>query len=148
MTDGAALRHLWEIDLKGEPLPEGADDQAGITYLARLVRVVSIPAVDVTPDTVWLWSDLHVGDPGVLSRGLPYGTTEEMDDHPLDAWRRQVRRKTSSSRWVTSPIPPCGFPRRGPPRPVGAAQGSGRRWSDRAARCRAGQGVGLVRMLS
>ena len=56
------------------------------------MRGAAVPIVDAAPDTVWLWSDLHLGDPGVLRTGRrPFWTTGEMDDHLLDAWRRQVR---------------------------------------------------------
>ena len=90
MPDADAIRDLWEVDLKQEALP-GALDAAGVGRLAQLLRGASIPIVDAPAETVWIWSDLHLGDQALLAVGQrPSSTTLEMDDYLLEAWRRRV----------------------------------------------------------
>ena len=69
----------------------GALDAAGVGRLAQLLRGASIPIVDAPAETVWIWSDLHLGDQALLAVGQrPFSTTLEMDDYLLEAWRRRV----------------------------------------------------------
>ena len=88
--DPEAIRDLWEVDLEQEDL-SGALDAAGVGRLAQLLRGASIPIVDAPAETVWIWSDLHLGDQALLAVGQrPFSTTLEMDDYLLEAWRRRV----------------------------------------------------------
>ena len=49
------------------------------------------PIVDAPAETVWIWSDLPLGDQALLATGeRPFATAAEMDDHLLEAWRRRV----------------------------------------------------------
>ena len=49
------------------------------------------PIVDAPAETVWIWSDLPLGDQALLATGeRPFATVAEMDDHLLEAWRRRV----------------------------------------------------------
>ena len=76
MPDIEDLRDLWESDLELAGSDQGA-----------------IPIITTPPERTWVWSDLHLGDRGVLQAfDRPFRDVDQMDRHMLREWRRRVRR--------------------------------------------------------
>ena len=70
------LRDLWESDLQLAGSDQGP-----------------IPIITSPPERTWVWSDLHLGDRGVLQAfDRPFRDVEQMDRHLLREWRHRVRR--------------------------------------------------------
>ena len=77
----------YRLDLEQEDLPGARRGRRRAP-----LRGASIPIVDAPAATVWIWSDLHLGDRVLLAAGeRPFATAAEMDDHLLEAWRRPGR---------------------------------------------------------
>lgn len=48
--------------------------------------------IEVEPETTWIWSDLHLSDPGVIGAWKrPFRDVRHMDRELLAAWRGHVR---------------------------------------------------------
>ena len=83
MVDVETLRDLWESDLARAGW-DGRDadewDQA------------PIPIIRSAPETTWIWSDLHLGDPSVISVfGRPFTEVGAMNAFLLGEWRDRVQ---------------------------------------------------------
>ena len=51
-----------------------------------------IPIINSPPASTWIWSDLHLSDPGPIEAfGRPFADARAMNAHLLDEWRRRVR---------------------------------------------------------
>ena len=83
MVDVETLRDLCESDLARAGW-DGRDadewDQA------------PIPIIRSAPETTWIWSDLHLGDPSVISVfGRPFTEVGAMNAFLLGEWRDRVQ---------------------------------------------------------
>ena len=51
-----------------------------------------IPIINSPPASTWIWSDLHLSDPGSIEAfGRPFADARAMNAHLLEEWRRRVR---------------------------------------------------------
>ena len=83
--DPEAIRDLWEVDLEQEDLPGRARRGRRRPPGAAATRGLHPPIVDAPAETVWIWSDLPLGDQALLATGeRPFATAAEMDDHLLE----------------------------------------------------------------
>ena len=92
IREAEALRDLWGDYLRRDersPLMPPADTKAEIR-LGKLLRTDPIPVVPAAPEHIWVWSDLHLSDPGAEVSRRPFRTTDEMDDHLISAWHTRV----------------------------------------------------------
>ena len=81
--------------------------------------------MNAVAETVWIWSDLHLGDQVILAAGArPFSTAEEMDGHLLEAWGRAVGTEDLIVAWAMSRTPRPGATRP-PSRPSGTAPAGG-----------------------
>ena len=87
--DAEALSDLWEVDLERE-----ISDPAGSSQEERLaaqMRQEPIPVISTPPETTWIWSDLHLGDPSMTAAwNRPFRDVEEMNQHLLREWTGRV----------------------------------------------------------
>lgn len=88
--DTETVRDLWEVELELEISdPTGASQ---VDRLAAEMRKESIPIISSPPETTWIWSDLHLADPSMLSAwNRPFRDVDEMNRHLLREWSRRVR---------------------------------------------------------
>ena len=83
MVDVETLRALWESELALAGW-DGRD--------ADECDQVPIPIIRSDPETSWIWSDLHVGDPSVISVfGRPFADVDAMNAFLLGEWRDRVQ---------------------------------------------------------
>ena len=83
MVDVETLRDLWESDLARA----GWDGRDADEW-----DQVPIPIIRSDPETTWIWSDLHLGDPSVISVfGGPFNEVGAMNAFLLGEWRDRVQ---------------------------------------------------------
>ena len=83
MVDVETLRDLWESDLARA----GWDGRDADEW-----DQVPIPIIRSDPETTWIWSDLHLGDPSVISVfGRPFIEVGAMNAFLLGEWRDRVQ---------------------------------------------------------
>ncbi len=83
MVDVETLRDLWESDLARA----GWDSRDADEW-----DQVPIPIIRSDPETTWIWSDLHLGDPSVISVfGRPFIEVGAMNAFLLGEWRDRVQ---------------------------------------------------------
>ena len=83
MVDVETLRDLWESDLARA----GWDGRDADEW-----DQVPIPIIRSAPETTWIWSDLHLGDPSVISVfGRPFIEVGAMNAFLLGEWRDRVQ---------------------------------------------------------
>ena len=83
MVDVETLRDLWESDLARA----GWDGRDADEW-----DQVPIPIIRSAPETTWIWSDLHLGDPSVISVfGRPFTEVGAMNAFLLGEWRDRVQ---------------------------------------------------------
>ena len=89
------LRDLWEADLREDAAvryKECPEPWFEIQYTAWMMASEAIPVIEVEPERTWIWSDLHLSDPGVIGAWKrPFRDVRHMDRELLAAWRRHVR---------------------------------------------------------
>ena len=83
MVDVETLRDLWESDLARA----GWDGRDADEW-----DQVPIPIISSDPETTWIWSDLHLGDPSVISVfGRPFIEVGAMNAFLLGEWCDRVQ---------------------------------------------------------
>ena len=99
MTDheaaAARLQRLYACELEQELRPEAFASttegppmhQPQVRALMRHARERMPIVCDEADETVWVWSDLHLGDSGtIMAFDRPFETPDEMDDVLLETW--------------------------------------------------------------
>ena len=70
---------------------------------------LDLPIVTAPPESIWIWSDLHLSDRASLAAwSQPFRNTDEMNHHLLREWSRQVRTRDTIICRGMSPIPTRG----------------------------------------
>ena len=71
--------------------------------LARLVQAGPVLVIDTPAAETWIWSDLHLRDPGAfVVDSRPFTNFTAMEEAILETWHTAVGPRTRSCAWATS----------------------------------------------
>ena len=82
----AAIAALWEDTLQRSALPPRVAGGTSAEYdLARLVQAGPVLVIDTPAAGTWIWSDLHLRDPGAFaSDSRPFANLTAMEEAILE----------------------------------------------------------------